>query len=257
MNIFKGRVDWKEGLGNRPDLRLLVDEIPSLDMLRFDLRDSYYFAERGGYCQFFSHHGNGNNRGFGGAKFEITMRDGERRILEGPWSSNSSTMNEHDFGPCMEASFTTDADAFKRGHGGFFPGAVLVSLLRDAAAVIDVGQSYTWRPATKYAAEVVFPYGSRFALACWGHAVVYKRDGRDNRFVSLPEVFPDGMRVENIRGALTAALAAKEHDFANEIARRYTRHLPGGDIDTLLALSGYEPAVKLPDGSYWVKPATD
>jgi hypothetical protein len=256
MRILAGHVDWKEGLGNRPDLTLLVDRIPPLAWMRFELREQYYFAEHEGFCRFFSYHGNGNNRGFGGAKFEIVMHDGERRVLEGPWSSNSSTMNEHGFGPCMEARFTTDPEGFN--HGRYeTPGAVLVSLLRDAADVIDVGQSYTWRPGSSYAAEVVFPHGSRFALACSGHATVYRRTHRDNRFVSLPEVFPDGTRVESIRAAIQAALDAKEHDFANEIARRYTRHLPGGDVDALMALSGYEPAVKLPDGSYWVKPATD
>ena len=164
-------------------------------------------------------------------------------------------MNEHGFGPCVEARFATDPETFERGS--YTAGAVLVSLLRDAADVIDVGRGYTWRPGSKYAAEVVFPKGSRFALACYGYAAIYKRDSRDSRFVSMPELFPDGTRVGNIRAAIQAALDAKEHDFANEIAGRYTRHLPGGDVDTLMALSGYEPAVKLPDGSFWVKPATD
>jgi hypothetical protein len=224
--------------------------------MRFDQRDQFYFAERDGFCTFFSYSNGGNNGGFCGAHFEITMRDGEKRVLEGPWSSNSAVLNEHGFGPCMEAWFTTDAKAFAEGPG-YFSGSILVSLLRDAARVIDVGRGYTWRPGTTYAAEVVFPVGSRFSLACSGHATIYQRDHRDRRFVSLPEVFPDGVRVENIRGAIHAALAANEHEFANEIARRYSRHLPGGDVDTLLALSGYEPAVKLPDGSFWVKPATD
>ncbi len=37
---------------------------------------------------------------------------------------------------------------------------------------------------------------------------------------------------------------------------RYRRHVPYEPIDTLLALSSYEPAVQFPDGKYWVKPAT-
>lgn len=280
MKILKGKVDWMEGRANRPNLYLLVDEVPPLDALRFRLHDKggeidggIYFAEHDGYCQFFSHHGKGNNGGFGGAKFEITLIDGTRKTLLGPWSSNSGEVNERGFGPCVETYYTTDPVAFERGHT-YFAGKVLLSKLREVADRIDVGTGYTWRPGAPYASEVVFPKGSRFALACNGHVRVDHRGGTDFKLVVRPEVFPDGALIENVRAALQAALALDGHtnrspwdqaasgvklvghELAHEIGQRYQRHVPYEPIDTLLALSSYEAAVQFPDGEYWVKPAT-
>lgn len=256
MKILKGQVDWMEGRANRPHLYLLVDKIPTLDDMRFREREGYYFAENDGFCTFYSWRGD-NGRGFGGAHFPITMADGEKRTLKGPWSSNSGTMNEHGFGPCMEAALTTDRDAFEKRSGVRLGAAVLVSKLREYASVIEIGTGYTWRPGSSYAAEVVFPGGSQFVLACTGHVVTHRRDSRDQRFWAVPEMLPGGALVENVRGALLAATAADQYDFAREIAGRYVRYLSGTNVDpyeTLLALSGYEPAVKLPDGSFWTKP---
>lgn len=300
MQILKGRVDWMEGRENRPNLYLLVDEIPALDELRFDVHDNggtieggYYFAELGGYCRFFSYHGHGNNGGFGGDKFEITMRDGTKRTLHGPWSSNSATMNEYEFGPCTEALLTTDVNIYIN-RGPWHVGAVLVSLLREYRDRIHLGPGYTWRPGARYAAEVAFPEGSKLAVACAGHTTVYTRDDRQNRFVAMPETFPDGVRIENVRSAIRAALAldnlraqpapcpqhgvdydhengcihcivrmnrkrASGHDTAYEIANRYRRFLPshcGEPLELLLSLTAYEPAVQFPDGEIWVKPVS-
>lgn len=270
-----------EGRENRPNLYLLVDNIPALDELRFTLHDNggtmdggFYFAERDGYCRFFRHYGKGNAGGYSGAKFDITMIDGSPKMLHGPWSSNTGEMNERGFGPCTEAWVTADPAVFTRGHG-FTTGAVLLSKLREAADCIDVGTSYTWRPGAAYAAETMFPKGSRFALACNGHVVTYTRTrDREEKFVARPEVFPDGVQIETIRAAIGAALALDGntnrsawvantpaarsigHELAYEIGQRYQRHLPYDPIDTLLALSSYEAAVQFPDGEYWVKPAT-
>ena len=43
-------------------------------------------------------------------------------------------------------------------------------------------------------------------------------------------------------------------ELAYEIASRYQRFLPYEPLETLLSLSSYEPAVRLPDGDFWVKP---
>jgi len=281
MKVLKGYVDWMEGRANRPDLYLLVDTIPPLDEMRFRLHDKggtidggLYFAENDGYCRFFSHHGSGNNGGFSGNAYDITMIDGSRKTLLGPWSSNAGEMNTRGFGPCVEARLTTDPDAFARGQT-FVAGAVLLTKLREAADRISVGTGYTWRPGASYASEVAFPVGSRFALACNGSVTIIGKDSRDYRLVVRPEVFPDGTRIENIREALNAALALDGadqaspwftqgaggtrtigHDLAHEIGERYRRHVPYEPIDTLLALDSYEAAVQFPDGEYWVKPAT-
>jgi hypothetical protein len=254
MKILKGRVDWMEGRGNRPNLYLLVDAVPCVDDLRYHATDDgIYFAELGGFCKFYSWRG-GKGHGFGGDHFPITLVDGEKRVLQGPWSSSSSTVNEHGFGPCIEAAYTTNSDVFMKGNG-FRHCAVLTSLLRTYARVIDVGTGYTWRPGTSYAAGVAFPEDSEFMLACTGHVTRRGRDTRDDRFWSLPEILPDGVRVENVQAAMRAAIAANEHGFAREIADRYVRYLDRNAFDVLMSLSGYEPAVKLPDGSFWTKPA--
>lgn len=282
MKILKGYVNWMEGRANRPNIYLLVDVIPALEEMRFQLHDKggtidggIYFAEHDGYCRFFSHHGSGNNGGFGGNKYDITMIDGTSKTLHGPWSSNAGEVNERGFGPCTEVYLTTDPAAYTRGHT-FGAGCVLLSKLREAASCIDVGTGYTWRPGAPYASEVVFPAGSKFALACNGQVRVDHRGGTDYKLVVRPEVFADGTLIENIRAAINAALAldgadqgspwaarredkpapAHGHELAHEIGQRYQRHVPYEPIDTLLALSSYEAAVQFPDGEYWVKPAT-
>lgn len=287
MKILKGRVDWMEGHANRPELILLVDRIPTSDEMRFTLHDKggtidggLYFAESGGYCRFFSHYGNPNvnGGGYGGATFNITMIDGTRKTLHGPWSSNAGEMNERGFGPCTEALVTTDPRAFDGNHRGLAAGSVLLSKLREAISCIDVGTGYTWRPGAHYASEIVFPEGSRFALACSGKVRVDHRGGTDYKLVARPEVFDDGTLIENIRAAINAALVldsntaqppmkpfrlarwpgnAVGYELAREIAERYRRHVPFEPLDTLLTLTTYEPAVQFPDGDVWVKPASE
>lgn len=253
MKILRGRVDWMEGRVNRPNLYLLfAEEPPSLDEFRFRQRAQYYFAERDGFCRFFSWNGQGNNGGFGGNRYPITMVDGRQITLHGPWSSNCGVMNEHGFGPCINVIYTTDVEKFESGNGR--GGAVLISTIRDHAAVIDIGTGYTWRPGSTYAAEVAFPVGSSFALAACGHVTLEKRDSRQRDFVSLPEVYPDGVTVDSIRAAILAAQAADDHDLALTVARRYARYHRVEPIELFMSLSDYEPAVKLPNGEFWTKP---
>jgi len=248
MKILKGHVRWGEG-DHRPSVFLLVDDVPNVG-LRYVERAGNYYAERDGFCSIFRCGVVGTER----QPFQlINMTDGSQRAVK-QHDVGAAQMNELGFGPCVEVHFTLCERTYAEGCT-FNYGAVLASLLREYASAIDVGSGYTWRPGSRYAAEVVFPRGSQFALACTGTATLYRRSDRDYHFMSRPELFPDGSRVENVRAAVQAALDANEHDTANEIARRYTRHLPGGDVDALLALSGYEPAVKLPDGSFWTKPA--
>lgn len=251
MKLLRGRVDWMEGRGNRPILYLLLQDVPSDDDMRFEQRGDLYFAERDGFCSFFSWRGV-PDRGFGGHGFGITMTTGEKKVLQGPWSSRSDVMNDAGFGPCMDVVYSDNVKDFTCGQGR--GGAVLVSLLRDNALVIDIGEGYTWRPGSTYAAEVAFPAGSTFSLACSGYVSEHRKNDRFRDFVSVPELYPDGMRIDRLRSAILAAQAAGQHELAHEIAARYTRYRRVGALESLVALSGYEPAVKLSNGEFWTKP---
>jgi hypothetical protein len=181
------------------------------------------------------------------------MQDGTERAVQ-PHDVVTATMNERGFGPCMDVHYTCSEDGYVEGRTFGF-GTVLVSLLRDYANVIDVGTGFTWRPGSSYATEVVFPATSCFALACAGDVVQYGRSGRDERFWAVPEVLPDGTRIEDVRAAIFAAEAAGEHGFTQQqLAAPYVHYLSHAAYDVLLSLSSFEPAVRLPDGTFWVKP---
>lgn len=166
IEIIKGRVNWMDGFGNRPVLSLLLSHIPNRDDMRFEKRDSLYFAESEGFCVFFSWHGYAD-RGFGGRAFPITMKDGSKVTLLGPWSSSASTMNAAGFGPCVNANVTADPAVFERGHT-FYAGDVLISVVRDFADRITFPPHKTRSNPRIYPAFdglVEFPEGSRFELA--------------------------------------------------------------------------------------------
>lgn len=253
MKLLKGRVDWLPGNVDRPYLYLLVDDVPEVEDMRFIQRQHFYYGERDGFCRFFS--ARAVDFRDDTAAILVKMQDGTMRAIQ-PGHEPVAYINENDLGPCMEVRYTRSERVWREGRT-FNIGLVLVSWLRENADKIDVGQGYTWRPGSRYAAGVVFPRGSRFALACCGLSVSYGRDSRRERLWVVPEVLPDGALIENVRAAIHAAVAADHHDVGREISDRYVRYLGADPFDTLLALSSYEPAVKLPDGSFWVRPATD
>ena len=114
---------------NSHDLQILVDKIPEDNELRFHRKDGLYYAEKDGYVKYFYWSGKGNDGGFYGREFEITMKDGSKVILKGPWSSRCSVMNKY-FKNCIEVSITDDPEAFKRGYT-FMAGAITVELARE------------------------------------------------------------------------------------------------------------------------------
>ena len=257
MRLLKGRVDWLEGNRERPYVYLLVDDVPDVEDMRFIQRQHFYYGERDGFCRFFSARADGFHFGrqTNTSAILVKMEDGTERGFW-PTDGHVSWLNENDLGPCMEVRYTRSERVWREGQT-FNVGLVLVSWLRENADKIDVGLGYTWRSGSRYAAGVVFPAGSRFALACRGLSVTYGRESRRERLWVVPEILPDGTLVENVRAAIRAAVAADQHDVGREISDRYVRYLGADPFDTLLALSSYEPAVKLPDGSFWVRPATD
>lgn len=75
--------------------------------LRFAQRGECFYAENRetGHVSFFAHSGSDRNEGgFGGSEYEITMLDGTKKVLRGPWSSRAGAMNMKGFGPCVDVS---------------------------------------------------------------------------------------------------------------------------------------------------------
>lgn len=142
MDVVYAEVDWRHGWANDPNLRVLVDKMPDLDDLRYEKKDELYYAELGGYVNFFSWNperdGKGRKewQGFGGAVFPITLTNGEKVTLRGPWSSRAGVMNSVGFGPCVEVSLTEDEKAMERGYT-FFASAISLDLANKAASYVD------------------------------------------------------------------------------------------------------------------------
>jgi len=143
MKIIDARIKWNEGLGNSPDLYLLVDSVPGIAELRYEIHGSIYHAEMDGFVQFghYNFERGGNQDGYGGREWEITMLDGTTRMLRGPWSSNSAAVNAAGFPHCKECFYTSDervlhhdgymmanAIDFRGGEVGFLGGAISVDL---------------------------------------------------------------------------------------------------------------------------------
>lgn len=110
LNIISDvSVNWHREYANDPDLVIhLAHEAPGLDQYRFDALELecgtvLYYGTCGQLVRFFAHDPS-NESGFGGGEFVLTMHDGSQRTIRGPWSSRSSVMNEHGFGPCTEVT---------------------------------------------------------------------------------------------------------------------------------------------------------
>ena len=119
---------YNKNVLNRHRLQILVDKIPKLEDLRFECKDGCYFAEKEGYVIFYYWSGKGNDGGFYGREWDITMKNGKKVTLKGAWSSRSGVMNRF-FKQSMEVSITEDRDSFERGYT-FFAGAITVDLAK-------------------------------------------------------------------------------------------------------------------------------
>ena len=114
MKVLNAKVNWANQWDNDASLQLLVDKMPAHSDLRYEQRGSLYYAELDGYVSFFSWSKPGE--GYGGDVFYLTMKDGTKKELKGPWSSRAGCMNDAGFGPCMDVSMTDDPEAFERGY---------------------------------------------------------------------------------------------------------------------------------------------
>jgi hypothetical protein len=133
--IVDVKINWMEGWGNSPRVQILFDKVPAHDDLRFDARKDFCYlaVDEGGYANFWYWKPYSNNFGMGGREFDITLRDGSKLTLRGPWSSNSQSMNERFATHVMEAEVTDNRDAFERGHTFSSAAVTIAALLRYLA----------------------------------------------------------------------------------------------------------------------------
>ncbi len=129
MKLISAEVNWMHGWANRPNLVLTVDNMPEQVDLRYQRKDNLYWAELDGYVQFFAH-SPGNESGFGGHVFDLTLTDGEQVSIRGPWSSRASAMNNH-FPHCVDVTLYTE-------DGGRFAASVTLALAKEAAKLAGV-----------------------------------------------------------------------------------------------------------------------
>ena len=134
--IINAQVDWKEGYANDPKLQVLVDEIPDRSELRFQHEDGLWVAIQDGFVEFFAWSGDGNDGGYSGRCYDITMRDGTEVTLKGPWSSRAGCVNKRSFGPVVDVELATDPEVLERGYT-FKAGTLTLSAAKQAIDLAD------------------------------------------------------------------------------------------------------------------------
>lgn len=108
--IFRGMtVNLMERFANRPIFKFHIDGVPRLDDYRFKKNGSMYYAEKDGAVRFFSYSKPGD--GFGGDHFRLTMEDGSKEVLIGPWSSRAFVAMVAGAPPCIEVAVNGYAQA--------------------------------------------------------------------------------------------------------------------------------------------------
>lgn len=131
MKLLNAEVDWMWSWDNDPYLKILVDRIPENEELRYRCHDWCWYAELDGYVSFFSYVGPSD--GFYGRGFELTMIDGSKKVLVGPWSSRAGAVNQlapPKLPPVMDVAMTDDEAVWHRGYT-FYSGHCTVDLVQE------------------------------------------------------------------------------------------------------------------------------
>ena len=136
MELISGSVDWMDDVGNDPRLQVVVDEIPSRDEMRFEVEDGVYCGIKDGFASYYAWSGDGNDGGYSGRCYDITMRDGTEVTLKGPWSSRAGCVNQRSFGPVVDVRITTDLSALERGYT-FRTGSLTLEAAKQAIDLVD------------------------------------------------------------------------------------------------------------------------
>jgi hypothetical protein len=93
-------IDWMNGWANDPIIEIHTDVLP--EGYTYERNMGCYFGTIDGsdFVDYFYYERPGN--GYGGAKFDLNMKDGTVHTLIGPWSSRASVMNSMGFPHCTE-----------------------------------------------------------------------------------------------------------------------------------------------------------
>lgn len=166
MRVLKADIDRAEGYHNAMRLQVLVDHIPTLDEMRFEMRNGLWYAELDGYVKYLAHSGEDKNQGgFCGDHYNITLIDGSKKVLKGPWSSRSECANLMGFGPCIEVSITDEAETFERGYT-FYVGAITVEAASKALKAMGRTKEgfvpVLFREESQYTPAFIKPWGWEF-----------------------------------------------------------------------------------------------
>jgi hypothetical protein len=119
MKALAAKMRWNFGWLNPPEIMLLLDEWPEMRYRHYAdgmaEPDGLYYSENAGAVSFL--YQTGNQRGFGGRIFDVTMVDNSQVTLHGPWSGDASNVNITTGKPyCVHVITTTDAESFTRGY---------------------------------------------------------------------------------------------------------------------------------------------
>ena len=141
MNLLKAKLDLYPQFDNCPSIKVLVDKMPDIKDLRYKSKNGIYYAELDDYVSFYYY--KKPDQGYGGRTFNITMTDGNKKALKGPWSSNSTAVNRY-FGPCHEITITEESTVWQKGHT-FYAAACTVDFWKQAVKLCgaSLGIQYT------------------------------------------------------------------------------------------------------------------
>ena len=95
MKIQESRIDWMEAWDNMPSLYIDVDTVPQDEMVYRAYPvlggGTLYVSDNTPFVAFLL--STGDKSGYGGRKFDLNMEDGSTVTIEGPWSSNSTSVH--------------------------------------------------------------------------------------------------------------------------------------------------------------------
>ena len=133
VRLLQARVDWYDNFDNSPQIKVLVDELPKRHVYKKIPKPggALYYSDTGGIVRFYSYT-EGDQKGYGGAVFELELEDGTVDKIKGPWSSRAGAMNRY-FPLCLNATMTDDPEVMRRGHT-FYAGAISFDLAKQAAS---------------------------------------------------------------------------------------------------------------------------